>query len=101
MKSKAPIVLRRWKVREGRGFSLGEIKEAGLYVGKARLLGIPVDTRRGTIHEENIKTVKEIALSPEKDKNRGSHFRMSPKKFSGRVYRGLTSAGKKMRGLKS
>lgn len=101
MKSEAPIVFRRLKLRGGRGFSLGEIKEAGLNVGKVRLLGMPVDTRRDTVHEENVKTLKETATSAEKDGYRSLRPKMFPKRFSGRVYRGLTSAGKKMRGLKS
>jgi len=101
LKSEAPIVLRRLKVRKGRGFSVGEIKEAGLNVRKARLLEISVDTRRDTVHEENVKMVKEIATSTEREGCRSYRPKMFPKRFSGRVYRGLTSAGKKMRGLKS
>ncbi|MGB9623000.1 MAG: hypothetical protein ACPL07_04055, partial [Candidatus Bathyarchaeia archaeon] len=72
-----------------------------LNVGKARLLGISVDPRRDTVYEENVKTVKETAKLAEKDGYRSGRPKMFPKRVNGRVYRGLTSAGKKMRGLKS
>ncbi len=46
--------------RPARGFSLGELKEAGLTIAEARRLGIPVDTRRKSKHEENVKRLKEL-----------------------------------------
>ena len=47
-------------VREGRGFSLGELKEAGLTPEKARKLGLYVDKRRKTVHEWNVKALREF-----------------------------------------
>ncbi|MHA1216380.1 MAG: ribosomal protein L13e [Candidatus Thorarchaeota archaeon] len=47
---------RRW--REGRGFSLGELKAAGLTVSQARRMGLRVDLRRKTTHPENVEIVK-------------------------------------------
>jgi ribosomal protein L13E len=46
--------------RWARGFSLGELKEAGFNVNEARRLGLPVDIRRRSKHEENVKKLKEF-----------------------------------------
>jgi len=53
-----PIVLKKGgKQRIGKGFSLGELKEAKLNIKKALKLGILVDTRRKTTHKENVKAL--------------------------------------------
>ncbi len=46
--------------REGRGFSIPELKEAKLDIQTARKLGIRVDTRRRSLIEENVKSLKAI-----------------------------------------
>lgn len=46
--------------RRARGFSPGELKEAGLTVDQARRLGLAVDLRRRSKHEENVKRLKDI-----------------------------------------
>jgi large subunit ribosomal protein L13e len=48
----------RVKTKIGKGFSIGEINALGLTVKEARLLGIRVDTRRKTTHEENINLLR-------------------------------------------
>lgn len=48
------------KQRLGRGFSREELKKAGISVSDALKLGVPVDLRRRTVHEENVATVKEF-----------------------------------------
>jgi large subunit ribosomal protein L13e len=49
------------KERLGKGFSPDEIKEAGLDAGSARKLGIPVDWKRKSSHEENVEALKSHA----------------------------------------
>ena len=41
--------------RKGRGFSMGEIQEAGLSMETLRKKGVMVDTRRKTMHNENLE----------------------------------------------
>ncbi|MEA1993059.1 MAG: ribosomal protein L13e [Euryarchaeota archaeon] len=61
-----PMVITDIK-REGRGFSLKEIKEAGIDVHKARKLGFLVDKRRKTSYEENVQKIRDL-LTPAKEK---------------------------------
>lgn len=62
MKEKVNAVVytstRKPKLREGRGFSLEEIRKAGLTLHKAKRLGISIDKRRRTSHTQNIQTLK-------------------------------------------
>ncbi len=46
--------------RVGRGFSLGEIREAGLTEKLARELNIPIDKRRRSIHPWNVEALKKF-----------------------------------------
>jgi len=89
--------------RKAKGYSKGEIVEAGLTVDEARKLGIHVDERRKTVHEINVNRLKEwvekvksgeILPPPVKPKT----VKIKPQRR--RVFRGLTSAGKKIRGLR-
>jgi len=77
MSVKKPRVFKQTgKQRYGRGFSRSELKEAGFNVKDALRFGVPVDTRRKTAHEENIKTVqaflqeKKAASKPKKPKGK-------------------------------
>lgn len=45
--------------RKGRGFSRGELMEAGVDSRRALRLGIPIDPRRKTKHQENVKRLKQ------------------------------------------
>ena len=54
------IVKSRKKTRQGRGFSLPELKEVKLDFKKALKLEIPTDTKRRTKYDENIKRLKEF-----------------------------------------
>ena len=50
---------RTHEIRVGRGYSLEELKKAGITLKEAKKLGIPVDTRRRSSHEDNIKRLTE------------------------------------------
>ncbi len=53
--------------REGRGFSIGELKEAGLSVNKARMLGLYVDTRRRSTRKDNVEALKRFLRAIEEE----------------------------------
>jgi large subunit ribosomal protein L13e len=46
------------KQRLGKGFSREELKRAGLSFREALEFGVPVDSRRRTVYEENVGVVK-------------------------------------------
>ena len=50
-------------LREGRGFSLGELKAVGLTAREGKRLGVPIDRRRRSTHEWNIKVLQEYLNS--------------------------------------
>ncbi len=58
MTIKAIVYRKRGKKRFGKGFSRGELKAVGLSFKEALTLKIPIDMRRRTSHEENIKALK-------------------------------------------
>lgn len=95
----SPTVRRGSKNRAGRGFSFSELSEAGLTVGEARHLGVPVDLNRSTSYVENVERLKAWVEDAEKSGFRVQRPNQSSKGRRGRTYRGLTSSGKKMRGL--
>lgn len=47
-------------LRKGKGFSLLEVKTAGLTIIEAKKLGIMIDNRRRSIHNENVKKLKQL-----------------------------------------
>jgi large subunit ribosomal protein L13e len=95
----SPIVESGDRVREGKGFSKGELDAVKLTMTRAQSLGIPVDSRRNSSYDDNIEILKEF-LEGAKDldiKIPKPKFQSKP--ISGRAFRGKTSAGKKMRNL--
>jgi ribosomal protein L13E len=58
MKSIATVYKKDGKPKDGRGFSKDELRKAELDLKKALKLKIPVDSRRRTSHEENVKALK-------------------------------------------
>ena len=46
------------KQRWGKGFSGEELKKAGISFKEALRLGVPVDFKRRTAHEENVEAIK-------------------------------------------
>ncbi|HUV97899.1 MAG TPA: ribosomal protein L13e [Candidatus Paceibacterota bacterium] len=49
---------RNFERRGGRGFSRGELKEAGTTIKQALQAGINVDRRRRSVHKENVELLK-------------------------------------------
>jgi ribosomal protein L13E len=45
----------------GKGFSPTELQKAGVNKQQAKQIGLPVDVKRKTAHEQNITTIKECA----------------------------------------
>ncbi len=61
MSTSRPQVLRcDGKQVEGKGFSLDELKKAGTSLTEAVKLHVPVDPRRRTVHNENVKALKPV-----------------------------------------
>ena len=58
---KPKILKQNGKQRKGKGFSSGELKKAGLDKTEARKIGLPVDLRRATAHDENVEVIKAYA----------------------------------------
>jgi large subunit ribosomal protein L13e len=56
-----PEVVKPDGKRSGRGFSLEELKKAGLNPAEAKRLKLPVDKRRKTAHNQNVETIKAYA----------------------------------------
>ncbi|MHA2405396.1 MAG: ribosomal protein L13e [Candidatus Hermodarchaeia archaeon] len=48
------------ETRRGRGFSLQELKEAGIGLADARWMAIPIDNRRKTQYPENVKLLQDF-----------------------------------------
>ena len=59
MSIKAVVFKKNGKARKGKGFSLEELKKVGLDFRKALKLGIPVDKRRSSAYDHNVKALKE------------------------------------------
>lgn len=61
MTVKKPLVKTKRRMRKAKGFSLGELKEAGLTELQARRLKIPVDPRRKTVHPQNVASLRDAS----------------------------------------
>jgi ERCC4-type nuclease len=48
------------KNRRGRGFSRGELEAAGITVKESLWMGLPVDTMRKSVREDNIESLRTI-----------------------------------------
>ncbi len=54
----ATITKRNGKKATSRGFSLSELKKATLTKQDAKKIGIPLDLKRKSAHDENVETLK-------------------------------------------
>jgi ribosomal protein L13E len=52
------------RLRKARGFSLGELKQAGLLKSQARSMKVRIDKRRSTIHAQNVTALATFLASP-------------------------------------
>ncbi len=55
---KAVIIKHNKKQSQGKGFSPTELKNAGVNMQQARQIGLPVDVKRKSAHDENVATIK-------------------------------------------
>ena len=73
---KPKVFTKAGKQRFGKGFSRGELGKSGLSPKDALRFGIPLDSKRKTAHEENVKDLraflqeKQVALKPKKSKRK-------------------------------
>jgi len=59
---KPTITKQNGKQKPGKGFSPKEIKQAGISRQRAKQMGLPVDERRKSEHEVNVKNLKAHAI---------------------------------------
>jgi len=103
LKRDAGVPSKPYKV--GRGYSLKELEKVGLSVDEARRLGIYVDERRESMYEENVKVLSEWLEKVKKgeiappEPTKAKIVKLKPQRR--RVFRGLTTAGRRCRGLLS
>jgi ribosomal protein L13E len=55
---KPEITKQNGKQKAGRGFSPDELAKAGVNKLQAKQMGLPIDYRRRTAHDQNINTLK-------------------------------------------
>jgi ribosomal protein L13E len=67
-----PTVRSGYRIRRGRGYSIGELKEAGIDPRVARKNDVPVDVWRQTRHPENVEQLKSAAKAAEPRKAKKS-----------------------------
>mgnify|MGYP001268946610 CR=1 FL=1 len=55
---KPTITKQNGKQKPGKGFSPNELKQAGVTKQQAKQIGLPIDIKRKSTHEENVETIK-------------------------------------------
>jgi len=63
MRFHSVVRIKNGRTRRGKGFSRSELKEIELDFKQALKLGIPIDRRRKTKHQENIEILKKYLRS--------------------------------------
>ncbi len=59
------------KLREGEGFSVGELRAAGLTLKEAEDLGLRVDRRRRSVHSWNVELLRKLRLNAGRSEGEG------------------------------
>ena len=67
---KSPAKSSNYKIQKGNGFSLSEIKEAGISIQLLKELNIKIDYYRRSAHETNVTTLKTLEAPKKKGKKR-------------------------------
>jgi len=57
-KIKATVTKRNGRKSTSRGFSLMELRKAGLTRQDAKKMGVPLDVKRKSAHNENVETLR-------------------------------------------
>ena len=70
MKITAVVFKKDGKPKQGRGFSEEELRKVALGFREALKLGITVDSKRRTKHEENVRALKEYMENLKKAETR-------------------------------
>ncbi len=78
-----PVVRKPDGLRKGRGFSLRELKEAGLSLADARKLNIAVDRRRRSMHPENVEVLRKIVTKSRAEKVEKAEKRIELEEIKG------------------
>jgi large subunit ribosomal protein L13e len=68
----AATVISKKGTREGRGFSLEELKAAGVSLLEARRRALRVDRRRRSLHDLNVETLRKLFEKKEKEVRRAA-----------------------------
>jgi large subunit ribosomal protein L13e len=87
---------------KGKGFSKIELKKTGVSIEMAQKYGLRLDSRRRTAHQKNIDQLKECLnkfSENKKEIHKSKKVLVKSKTYRGNAFRGLTSSGKKARGL--
>ena len=63
MQPKPTVQKKKGETRRGKGFSKGELREAGTDFRQALKSGIPIDPRRKTKYKDNVKILKKYLRS--------------------------------------
>ena len=58
------ITKRNGKRKPGKGFSINELKAAGISKQQAQQAKLPVDSRRKSVHDDNVEAIKVHVKKP-------------------------------------
>ncbi len=84
----SPLVNRPSGFRKGRGFSLLELQGARVLLAHARQLRLPIDLRRGTQYDVNIKAIRDWNITPKSPEPTKKTPKQSSKKRAKKATKG-------------